>query len=102
MGTPNREPQEYSRNILEDEDPGRYIPTVFLLYFWGSLYWVPRKVSLYGIGVVEHEASDFNLMDHCPWDCRVQSGHNLCWFLPILYSTQGIIQGSLIGIFKGY
>ena len=26
LGTPNREPQEYSRNIMEYKDPGRYIP----------------------------------------------------------------------------
>ena len=25
MGTPNREPEEYSRNIIEYEDPGGYI-----------------------------------------------------------------------------
>ena len=32
MGTPNREPQEDSRNIMEHKDPGNYIPTIFLLY----------------------------------------------------------------------
>ena len=32
LGTPNREPQEYSRKIIECKDPGRYSPTVFLLY----------------------------------------------------------------------
>ena len=36
MGTPNREPQEYSRNIREYKNPGRYIPIVFLRYSWGS------------------------------------------------------------------
>ena len=36
LGTPNREPQEYSRNIIEYEDPGRYAPIIFLLYCWGS------------------------------------------------------------------
>ena len=36
MGTPNREPQEYSRNIIECKDRGRYIPNSFLLYSWGS------------------------------------------------------------------
>ena len=36
MGTPNREPQEYSRNIMEYKDPGRYI--------WGSLFGVPSKL----------------------------------------------------------
>ena len=31
MGAPNREPQEYSRNIIEYieyEDPGRYVPII--------------------------------------------------------------------------
>ena len=32
MGTPNREPKEYSRNIIEYKDPGRYVPIIFLLY----------------------------------------------------------------------
>ena len=32
MGTPNREPVEYSRNIIVHKDPGRYIPIKFLLY----------------------------------------------------------------------
>ena len=41
MGTPNRQPKEYSRNSIEYEDPGRHIPfciaTVFLGFpFWGS------------------------------------------------------------------
>ena len=50
MGTPNREPQEYSRNIIEyiveQKDPGRSIPIIFLLYSWGSLFGVPIKVPL--------------------------------------------------------
>ena len=46
MGTPNREPQEYSRNIIECKDPGRYIPVIFLLYSSGSLFGVPSKVPL--------------------------------------------------------
>ena len=32
MGTPNREPQQYSRNRMEYRDPGRYIPIIFLPY----------------------------------------------------------------------
>ena len=42
LGTPNREPQEYSRNVMEYEDSGRYIPiillpTIFLEFpLWGS------------------------------------------------------------------
>ena len=37
MGTPNREPQEYNRNIMKYKDPGKYIPTIFLGFpVWGS------------------------------------------------------------------
>ena len=46
LGTPNREPQEYSRNILDYKDPGSYIPIIFLLYSWGSLFGVPNTVPL--------------------------------------------------------
>ena len=44
MGTPNREPQEYSRNVIEYKDPGRHIPILFLVYFRGFLFGVPIKV----------------------------------------------------------
>ena len=37
METPNREPQEYSRNIIEYKDPGKDIPFIFLLYSWGPV-----------------------------------------------------------------
>ena len=33
LGTPNREPQEYSRNTIEYKDPGRYILGVPYLGF---------------------------------------------------------------------
>ena len=46
LGTPNREPQEYSRNIMEYEDPGRYIPIIYLPYSWCSLFGVPSRVPL--------------------------------------------------------
>ena len=46
LGTPNREPLEYSRNIMEYKDPGRYIPIIYLLYSWGSRFGVPRRVRL--------------------------------------------------------
>ena len=46
MGIPNREPQEYSRNIKEHKDPGRYIPIIYLLYSWGSRFGVPSRVPL--------------------------------------------------------
>ena len=47
LGTPNREPQEYSRNIMGYKDPGRYIPIIYLLYSWGSPFGVPSRVPLY-------------------------------------------------------
>ena len=46
LGTPNREPQEYSRNMMEYKDPGRYIPSIYLLYSWGSRFGVPSRVPL--------------------------------------------------------
>ena len=48
LGTPNREPKEYSRNIMEYKDPGRYIPIIYLLYSWGSRFGVPSRVPLLG------------------------------------------------------
>ena len=46
LGTPNREPQEYSRYIMEYKDPGRYIPIICLLYSWGFRFGVPSRVPL--------------------------------------------------------
>ena len=46
LGTPNWEPQEYSRNIMEYKDPGRYIPIIYLLHSWGSQFGVPSRVPL--------------------------------------------------------
>ena len=43
LGTPNREPQEHSRNIMEYKDPGRYIPIMYLLNSWGSQFGVPNS-----------------------------------------------------------
>ena len=48
MGTPNREPQEYSRYIIEHKDPGRYILMIFLLHSWGSLFGVPSRAPVFG------------------------------------------------------
>ena len=47
LGTPNREPQEYSRNIIEYKDPGMYIPTIFLGF---PVVGFPVK-SLYSLGL---------------------------------------------------
>ena len=46
LGTPNREPQEYSRNIMVYKEPGKYIPIIYLLYSWGSQFGVPSRVPL--------------------------------------------------------
>ena len=43
MGAPNREPPEYSRNIIEN------IRTLVGTFSWGSLFGVPGKVP----GLVE-------------------------------------------------
>ena len=34
----------HNRNIMEYKDPGKYIPSTFLLHSWGSLFGVPSKV----------------------------------------------------------
>ena len=46
MGTSNREHEECSRNILEYKDSCKYIPMIFLLYSWGSLFGVPIRTLL--------------------------------------------------------
>ena len=53
MGTPNRKPQEFIQNITEYKDPGRYIPNIFLLQYWGSLFGVPMSTLLFyeGLGL---------------------------------------------------
>ena len=42
MGTLNREPQEYSRNIVEYKETGRYI-FYYIPIFLGFPVWVPIK-----------------------------------------------------------
>ena len=39
LGTPNREPQECSRNIIGIYLPGPLYSIKFLLYSWGALFW---------------------------------------------------------------
>ena len=46
LGTPNREPQEYSRYIIGMYLPGSLYSIIFLLYSWGSLFGVPSRVPL--------------------------------------------------------
>ena len=40
------EPQEYSRYIIGIYLPGSLYSIIFLLYSWGSLFGVPRRVPL--------------------------------------------------------
>ena len=78
MGTPNREPQEYNRNIIGIYLPGSLYSIIFLFYSWGSLLFLgfplksfcteiggsyvfaeSRGSGLYGAGVAEiYEFSD--------------------------------------------
>ena len=46
LGTPNWEPQEYSRYIIGIYLPGSLYSIIFLLYSWGSLFGVPSRVPL--------------------------------------------------------
>ena len=46
LGTPNREPQEYSRYIIGIYLLGSLYSIVYLLYSWGSLFGVPSRVPL--------------------------------------------------------
>ena len=47
LGTPNREPQEYSRYRIGIYLPGSLYSIISLLYSWGSLFRVPSRVPLY-------------------------------------------------------
>ena len=44
LGTPNREPQKYSRYIIGIYLPGSLYSIIFLLYSWDSLFGVPSRV----------------------------------------------------------
>ena len=46
LGTPNWEPQEYSRYIIGIYLPLSLYSIIFLLYSWGSLFGVPSRVPL--------------------------------------------------------
>ena len=46
LGTPNREPREYSRYIIGLYLPGSLYSIIFLLYSWGSLFGVSSRVPL--------------------------------------------------------
>ena len=70
MGTPNREPQEHSRNRKEYKDPGRYIPIIFLLYSWGSLSGVPIKVLHLRVSAQTSPSPKTDIVEHRQGPCR--------------------------------
>ena len=47
MGTPNRKPEEYSRNIIGIYLPGSLRSFISLLHSWGSVFGVPSEVPLF-------------------------------------------------------
>ena len=73
MGTPNREPQEYSRNVVDCKDLGRYIPITFLLHSWGYLFGVPSKVPLNRVDLAKESYKKLRLV----WNSSVVSWSKL-------------------------
>ena len=47
MGTPNREPQELSRIMIEYKGSSKYLLITFPLCSWGSLFEVSIEVPLF-------------------------------------------------------
>ena len=47
QGTPNREPQEDSRDVIGIYLPGSSYSVVFLLYSWRSLFGVPIRTLIF-------------------------------------------------------
>ena len=69
LGTPNREPREYSRNIMEYQDPGRYIRVIFLHYVLGvPCLGIPVK-SLY---YVRNVPKPLATLPYCTVENRLQ------------------------------
>ena len=71
LGTPNREPQEYSRNIRGMYLPGSLYSIIFLLYSWGSLFGVPSKVPLGDIRCLRRVS-----LDKLRGSCRLSRNFN--------------------------
>ena len=46
---------------MEYKDPGRYIPIIYLLYSWGSLFGVPSRVPLVRSGLTVPFLSSLSL-----------------------------------------
>ena len=48
---------------MEYKDPGRYIPIIYLLYSWGSLFGVPSRVPLKGLGLTVQNPGSWARLD---------------------------------------
>ena len=59
LGTPNREPQEYSKHIVGIYLPGSLYSIIFLPYSWGSPFGVPSRVPL-ALGLEPKELRTYN------------------------------------------
>ena len=51
---------------MEYKDPGRYIPIIYLLYSWGSLFGVPIRVPLYNLKVLKRYNLNTLKFGYCP------------------------------------
>ena len=58
---------------MEYKDPGRYIPIIYLLYSWGSLFGVPSRVPLLRL------TSTVGVVTGCMQDCNVGSRAEKSW-----------------------
>ena len=57
LRSPNREPQEYNRNLTGIYLPGSSYSIIFLLHSWGSLFGVPIRNHL-GLGLCQDHSSE--------------------------------------------
>ena len=63
LGTPNREPQEYSRYIIGIYKPGSLYSIIYLLYSCGSRFGVPSRVPLV-VGQVQLSSGSAPIHEH--------------------------------------
>ena len=94
LGTPNREPQEYSRYIIGIYLPGSLYSIIFLLYSWGSLFGVPSRVPLAqgcqgSLNLCDYRGPRWNsflVVISCgnEWSCTVPKVNAGCLQHPIL------------------
>ena len=97
LGTPNREPQEYSRNEIGICLPISLYSSIFLQYSWGSLFGVPSKVPLdksagiHFAGLPGVYSDAYKSVCSCAADSRPLPGqgwHNVRWILKSLHDPK--------------